>query len=110
MDPNQFYFLILPLASLVFILVIVVVYYARKENNKELIEMQLLDELIRTGAVNRVNFATALQDLFEGKIIDKESFRRMGQFLEEHLSQSEEEQRQDKIRQHERNRHYIRTE
>ena len=97
MDPNQFYFFILPLASLVFILVILVVYYARKENNKELVEMQLLDELIRTGAVDKVNFTTALQDLVEGKIIDKESFRRMGKLLEEYLNESKEKQTQDMI-------------
>ena len=92
MDPNQFYYLILPLTSLVFILVIMVVYYARKEDKGQLAEMQMLNELMRTGAVDKVNFATALQDLVEEKIIDRESFRRMGQLLEEHFNEPKEEQ------------------
>ena len=97
MDPNQFYFLILPLASLVVILVIVVFYYATKENNQELEEFQLLDKLIRTGVVDKVNFTTALQDLLERKIIDKKSFIRMGQVLEEHLTKSHEEKTKSTI-------------
>ena len=97
MDPNQFYFLILPLASLVFILVIVILYYATKENNKEFAELQLLDELIQTGEVDKVNFATALHALLEEKIIDKKSFIRMGKILEDHLTKSKEETIKDTI-------------
>ena len=97
MDPNQFYYLILPLASLVFILVIIVVYYAKKENNMHLTEIQILNEFMRTGAVDKVNFATALQDLVEEKIINKESFRRMGQLLEEYFNEPKKEQIQDMI-------------
>jgi hypothetical protein len=90
MDPNQFYFLILPLASIIFILVAVVVYYARSDNEKRLTEMQLLNELIRTGAIDKMNFTTALQDLVEQKVIDKDSFNRMGKLLEDYLNESKE--------------------
>ena len=85
MDPNQFYFLILPLASMVFILIIVVLYYAREKSSNALAEFQLLEILVQS--VDQVNFTTALQDLYERKVIDKKSFIRMGQILEEHLSE-----------------------
>jgi hypothetical protein len=95
MNPNQFYFLILPLASLVFILIIIVLYYARKENNMQLKEMQMLNELMRTGVLDKANFSTALQDLVEEKIIDHDSFRRMGQLLEEHFDEPKDEAHQE---------------
>ena len=85
MDPNQFYFIVLPLASIVFILVIVVLYYAREKSSNTLAEFQLLEVLVQS--MDRVNFTTALQDLYERKVIDKNSFIRMGQILEEHLSE-----------------------
>lgn len=85
MNPNQFYFLILPLASMVFILIIVVLYYAREKSSNALAEFQLLEILVQS--VDQVNFTTALQDLYERKVIDKKSFIRMGQILEEHLSE-----------------------
>ena len=97
MDPNQFYFLILPLASLVVILVIVVFYYSMKENNKEFAELQLLDQLIQTGAINKMNFTAALQELVEGKVIDRKSFVRMGKVLEEYLIKSNEEKTEETI-------------
>jgi hypothetical protein len=97
MNPSQFYFLILPLASLVIILVIVVFYYSTKQNNKKFAELKLLDQLIQTGAVNKVNFTTALQELVEGKVIDRKSFIRMGQVLEEYLNKSNEEKTEDAI-------------
>jgi uncharacterized protein YqgQ len=86
MDPNQFYFLVLPLASMVFILVIVVLYYAREKSGNALAEFQLLEVLVQS--MDKVNFTTALQDLYERKVIDKKSFIRMGQILEEHLSEN----------------------
>jgi hypothetical protein len=48
--------------------------------------MQLLNELIRTGVIDKMNFTTALQDLVEQKIIDKESFKLMGKLLEDYLN------------------------
>jgi hypothetical protein len=60
---------------------------------KKLTEMQLSNELVRTGEVDKVNFTTVLQDLFEKKIIDKESFKRMGKLLENYLDESKEEQK-----------------
>jgi uncharacterized protein YqgQ len=94
MDPNQFYFFILPLACMVFILVIVVLYYAREKNSNALAEFQLLEVLVQS--VDKVNFTTALQDLYERKVIDKKSFIRMGQILEEHLSE-DKAQNKDKL-------------
>jgi hypothetical protein len=87
MQPSEFYFLVLPLASIVFILVAVIAYYAREDSNKKLTEMHLIDELIRTGAIDKMNFATALQDLVEQKVIDKDSFNRMGKLIENYLDE-----------------------
>ena len=83
MDPFQFYFLVLPLAILVFILVIVVVYYARKEDNYSVKEIQILTELMQTGVVDYGNYSSALQELVKINIIDKNSFYRIGKLLEE---------------------------
>jgi hypothetical protein len=91
MEPSQFYFLILPLASLVFILVAVVVLIARKDEDRRITEIQLLNELIRTGSVSKTNFITVLQELFEKKVIDKASFKRMGELLENYLNETNEE-------------------
>jgi hypothetical protein len=92
MDPFQFYFLILPLAILVFILVIVVVYYARKENNYSVKEIQILNELMQSGVVDYRNYPTALQELVNINIIDKNSFDRMGKLLEEYFIKQEKSQ------------------
>ncbi len=54
----------------------------------------MLNELMRTGILDKANFSTALQDLVEEKIIDYDSFRRMGQLLEEHFDEPKEEQPQ----------------
>jgi hypothetical protein len=50
-----------------------------------------------TGVLEKENFSTALQDLVEEKIIDNDSFKRMGQLLEEHFEESKEEQHQENI-------------
>ena len=89
MDPNQFYFLILPLAILVVILVIMVVYYARKENRISNIEMQMIHELMRPGEFDKVKFSTTLQSLFHKKLIDKKSYERMDNLLEEYFAEAE---------------------
>jgi len=89
MDPLQFYFLILPLAILVFILVIVVVYYARKEKNLSVKDIQILNELMHSGVVDYRNYPTALQELVEDNVIDKNSFDTMGKLLEEYFIKQE---------------------
>ena len=92
MDPFQFYFLILPLAILVFILIIVVVYYARKEKNFSVEDIQILNELMHSGVVDYRNYPTALQELVKINVIDKNSFDRMGKFLEEYFIKPEKSQ------------------
>ena len=89
MDPNPFYFLILPLAVLVFTLVIVVVYYARKENNISQLEMQIVNELMRTGVVDKVKFSTALHGLVNDNLIDRNSFERIGKLFEDYFTNPE---------------------
>jgi len=90
MDPNEFLFLILSLATLVVILVVVVFYLARKEDIMRHKEAETLNELMRTGEVDKDNFSVALQDLVRDKLIDKASFERLGKLLEESLNEPQD--------------------
>lgn len=85
MDPNEFLFLILPLAALVAILVAVVLYLARKEDTIQDKELETLNELMRTGEVDKENFSMALQNLVNNKVIDKDSCERLRKLLEKSL-------------------------
>jgi Glu-tRNA(Gln) amidotransferase subunit E-like FAD-binding protein len=85
MDPSEFFFLILPLAALVAILVAAVLYLARKENTIQHKEMETLHELTRTGEIDKENFSMALQDLVNQKVIDKDSCERLRKLLEKAL-------------------------
>jgi hypothetical protein len=90
MDPNEFLFLILPLAALIVILVIVVLYTAGKEDTMQNKEVETLNELMHTGTVDKENFSAALQGLVRNKLIDKTSFERLGKLLEDSFNDSEE--------------------
>ena len=85
MDPNEFFFLILPLASLVAILIVVVLYLARKEHTIPHKELETLNELMRTGEVDKENFSMILQDLVSKKVIDENSRERLRKLLEKSL-------------------------
>jgi hypothetical protein len=90
MDPNEFLFLILPLAAMVTILVVVVLYLARKEDTMRHKEVETLNELMRTGTVNKENFSAALQGLVSNKLIDKNSCERLRKMLEDSFNEAEE--------------------
>jgi hypothetical protein len=90
MDPNEFLFLILPLAALIVILVIVVLYTAGKEDTMQNKEVETLNELMRTGAVNKENFSAALQGLVHNKLIDKDSCEQLRKLLEDSFNEPEE--------------------
>jgi uncharacterized membrane protein len=85
MDPSEFFFLILPLAALVAILVVVVLYLAGEEDTVQHKEMETLHELTRTGEIDKENFSAALQDLVSKKVIDKDSCERLRKLLEKSL-------------------------
>lgn len=85
MDANEFLFLILPLASLIAILVVVVIYLAKKENPIKHRELETLNELMRTGEVDKENFSMVLQDLVTKKVIDEKSRERLRKLLEKTL-------------------------
>lgn len=90
MDPNEFLFLILPLAALVTILVVVVLYLAKKEDTVRDQEVETLNELMQTGVLNKKNFYMMLQDLVHNKLIDKDSCETLGKLLEESFDDAEE--------------------
>jgi len=89
MDPNEFLFLILPLAALVAILVVVVFYLAKKEDAIQHKEVETLNELMRTGTVDKENFSAALQGLVRDKIIDEDSCERLRKLLEDSFNEAE---------------------
>lgn len=75
--------------SLVTILVVVVFHLARKEDIMQHKEAEMLNELMRTGAVEKENSA-ALQGLVRDKIIDKDSCERLRKLLEDSFNEPEE--------------------
>ena len=85
MDPNEFLFLILPLAALIAILVVIVIYLAKKENTIKHRELETLNELMRTGEVDKENYSMVLQDLVAKKVIDEKSRERLRKLLEKTL-------------------------
>ena len=61
MGPNEFLFLILPLAVLVVILVVVVYRLAVKNDAVRHNELETLNELMQMGALDKDNFSETLQ-------------------------------------------------
>ena len=85
MDPSEFFFLILPLAALLAVLVAVVLYLARKEDTVKHKELETLHELMRTGEIDKENFDVVLQGLVSKKVIDQGSCERLRKLLESTL-------------------------
>ena len=90
MDPNEFFFLILPLAVLVVILVVVVLHLSRKEKTIKHKEVETISELMQTGLLNKHNFSLMLQDLVQQGIIGKDSYATLGKLLDDSLNEQEE--------------------
>jgi len=90
MDPNEFFLLILPLASLVTILVVLVLYFARKEDTVRHKEVETLNELMQTGVLNKENFYFMLKDLARNRMIEEDSRDLLGKLLEESFNEDEE--------------------
>jgi hypothetical protein len=90
MDPNEFFFLILPLTALVAVLVVVVLHLSRKEETMKHKEVETISELMQTGLLNKHNFSEMLQDLVQQGIIGKDSFATLGKLLDDSLNENEE--------------------
>jgi Glu-tRNA(Gln) amidotransferase subunit E-like FAD-binding protein len=85
MDPSEFLFLILPLASLVAVLVAVVIYLAKKEHPIKHRELETLNELMRGGELDKENVSRVLEGLVTKKVIDEKSRERLRKLLEKSL-------------------------
>jgi hypothetical protein len=85
MDPSEFFFLVLPLAVLVAVLVAVVLYLAKKEDTVKHTELETLHELMRNGELDKENFCVVLQGLVTKKVIDENSCERLKKLLEKAL-------------------------
>jgi hypothetical protein len=73
MEPNYFFFLILPLAILVFFLVGVVIYNARKEEDEYEKEVKKLRQLLFSGKMDKRTFLNMRNRLKHEKVFDTES-------------------------------------
>ncbi|MDG6223753.1 MAG: hypothetical protein QCH99_10890 [Candidatus Bathyarchaeota archaeon] len=90
MDPAEFYFLILPLAGLVALLLIIIVHLARKDKTIKHKELDTINELMQTGVLTKENFAEMLQVLVQQGIIKESSYETIGKILDESLTEQEE--------------------
>jgi len=83
MDPTELFLLLLPLAVMLVILVIMVLYLAAKNDNLRHKEVEKLNELMRTGAVDKENFFMELQTMVHDKIINKDFCEQLEKLLED---------------------------
>lgn len=90
MDPNEFYFLILPLVGLVALLVIVIISLARKDKTINSKELETVHELMQTGVLTKENFAEMLQTLVQQGIIKEGSYETIGKIIDESLNEPED--------------------
>lgn len=90
MDPNEFYFLILPLVGLVALLVVVIISLARKDKTINSKELETVHELMQTGVLTKENFAVMLQTLVQQGIIKEGSYETIGKIVDESLNEPEE--------------------
>ena len=90
MDPYEFLFLILPLATLVGLLVFVVYKLAKRDETMRQSELKTLNELMQMGAVDKDSFSFALQALLNDKVIDVYSFERLGKLIESSFDETVE--------------------
>ena len=99
MDPSQFFFIILPLAAIIAILVVVVFYLSRKTEETDYEkEMKKLRQLLFKGKLDRETFlhirdnlkvedlfseeSKRLDDMFGNKKMDSDTYLRMKKVLE----------------------------
>jgi len=82
MEPSEFFLLTLPLGALVFILASLAFYLARKEEIIYDKEVEMLNELLMAGTLDKVNFASALHGLLHDKKIDQHTYERLGKLLQ----------------------------
>lgn len=96
MEPSDFYFIVMPLACLLFALIPAVWYYAKKEEYKDK-ELQKLAQQLRTGAIDKKTFEgmkdkllqdrafaremNRLQNLLENESIDEDTYVRWKKIL-----------------------------
>ncbi|HDQ05406.1 MAG TPA: hypothetical protein ENN36_01625 [Candidatus Bathyarchaeota archaeon] len=73
MEPNHFFFLVLPLAVLVVFLVAVVLYRARKEEDYYELQVKKLRQLLFSGKMDKKTFLNLRNRLKNEKIFTTES-------------------------------------
>lgn len=103
MEPHTFYFVVLPLAALIAVLVSLVLYHARKEDGLQERELEKLEVMFRSGTLdqktfermrNRLKeetiFAKELETLYtllHDKIIDQDAYMKLRELLEKSFRQ-----------------------
>ena len=103
MEPNHFYFIVLPLGILIVILVTVVLYLARKEESLYDRESKRLKIMLQSGAIDKETFermrnrakeeiifaeeSERLYTLLQKKKIDQDTYMQLMERLEKNFHQ-----------------------
>jgi hypothetical protein len=87
MDPNHFFYLILPLGVIVFFLVGLVVFYARKEEDNYEKELKNLRRMLLSGKINRKTYVNLSNRLKYAKHFNDESKKLVSLLSDEKIDQ-----------------------
>jgi hypothetical protein len=87
MEPSYFFFLILPLAILVFFLVGLVLYNARKEEDNYEKEVKKLRQLLLSGKLDKNTFWTMKNRLKHEKVFNTESKKLLSMLSDEKIDE-----------------------
>lgn len=88
MDPNHFFYLILPLGVMVFLLVGLVVFYARKEEDNYEKEVKKLRRMLLRGKINRKTYINLSNRLKYAKHFNDESKKLLSLLSDEKIDQN----------------------
>ena len=111
MDPNHFFYLILPLGVMVFLLVGLVSYYSRKEEDNYQKELKNLRRMLLRGKIDRKTYVNLSNRLKYAKHFNDESKKLLSLLSDEkideitytrlrHVLETTFRERLDKIDQH----------
>ena len=96
MEPSDFYFLVLPLAGLIALLVLLVLYHARREERHKKKLAKMAREYLKDRMRQRETFAKQLEILdaqLHNKAIDKNTYARLRNVLVINSARRREEAR-----------------
>ena len=87
MDPSYFFYLVLPLAALVVILVGVIIYYSRKDEDNYEKEVKKLRQLLLSGKMDKKNFLNMRNRITHEKNFNSESKKLLSLLSDEKIDE-----------------------